>query len=472
MESAGMPYKNEYADKTSHIDIINNPEVQRFIDSCEFMIVPSDDEGQKIKEWFSDVPANSDTLPENIIAVDGSYYESSVDNKLPSTKIGYVKIGSLLIDRRQFRDLRVMNNRFVDPFRVAKMQDNNSAMTFPMPSANLIIKGKKNVRDSFRYAMDKHLHEHRTIKDNPGTSLRSTLFYLAALRTGELGTGDPSIIKIHKCPSCQERGVEVYNKEEEQYCPKCHQPIYPSDCLRIWEEVVDYQSNATGLSRFMNVLEHIIPAHYIRIIQEYNKESYVNILSNIAFFIDGPLAIFGTAAWLHAAIMKYLHSVNSEMKKKTQKGIIIIGLQKTGQVVDHVNCIDKYIPANKIFAISDDYRYKYISPNNEPSNNGFGYETYYGQDFILKTDTRRNFIFSIPYPFSTKALQGVSNFREEKVKYENYEELCKVIELIKFFECDLYENAVVPVALAHKYTAISLKPGSKALDLFFSNKFK
>jgi hypothetical protein len=167
-------------------------------------------------ELFVDVPVCEDKLPEKIISVDGSYYEASVENKIPSTKIGYVKIGSLLIDRGQFSNLRVLDNRFVDPFKVAKMQDCNSPITFPLPSSNIVLKGKNNVRDSFRHAMDKHLLEYRTIKDNPNSSLRSTLFLLASLRTGELGTDDPTKLRIHKCPSCEQKEIEVLDIQEEQ----------------------------------------------------------------------------------------------------------------------------------------------------------------------------------------------------------------------------------------------------------------
>jgi len=467
-----MPYKYEYADKTSHFDIVNNPEILKFIEECSFIIEPSEEEGKKMSELFIDVPQNNDTLPEKIIAIDGSYYEASVHSRIPSTKVGYVKIGSLLIDRSQYRDLRVLNNRFVDPFLVAKMQDNNSPMTFPFPSSNIVLKGKKNVRDSFRYAMDKHLLEHRTIKDRPDSSLRTTLFHLASLRTGELGTNDSSKLKIHKCPSCEQEQIELYDIPEEQYCPNCKSPVYPSDCLRIWEEVTDYQSNSAALSRFMNVIEHIIPVHYIRIVREYYAESFANILSNLAFFIDGPLAIFGTAAWIHASILRYFNRINCDMKKYRKNSILLIGIQKAGHVVEYFNIIENHIGNNRIFSITDDYRYKYITPNSEPSNNGFGYETYYGQDFLLKTESGRVFVFALPYPFSSKADQNTKCFSTEKTKYSNYDCLGKAVQLIKDFECDLYENAVVPIALAHKYTAISLEPGAKVLDLLSQTSIK
>lgn len=51
------------------------------------------------------------------------------------------------------------------------------------------------------------------------------------------------------------------------------------------------------------------------------------------------------------------------------------------------------------------------------------------------------------------------------MKFENYPQLALAIKLINHLESDLYKNAVVPIALAHKYTAISLEPGGKVLDL-------
>jgi hypothetical protein len=43
--------------------------------------------------------------------------------------------------------------------------------------------------------------------------------------------------------------------------------------------------------------------------------------------------------------------------------------------------------------------------------------------------------------------------------------LAKAFSLIRYFEFDLYENAVVPIALAHRHASISLVPGGKVLDL-------
>jgi hypothetical protein len=136
-------------------------------------------------------------------------------------------------------------------------------------------------------------------------------------------------------------------------------------------------------------------------------------------------------------------------------------LQKTEQVVDHVSLIERFIQDNRIFAIKDDYRYRYIIPGRDPSQSGFGAETYYGQDFIFKTNSGRSFVFALPYPFDVK---DSNLFHQNKIEIQRYTNLSRAISLINHFECDLYENALIPIALANKYTAISLMPGGKVLD--------
>src|SRR5581483_4222631 len=197
-----MPYEHEFANKSAHFDIVKNPEVARFLDGCSFLKPPSDEESQKLAARFTVPPGFDATLlPDRVIAVDGSLHESSINDKLPSTKIGYVKIGSVLIDMSRYGALRVDGGRFVDPFRVAEIENSNSPLTFSLPSANIRTHGKKSVRDSFRAVIDEHLYSTRTrfVESDAKTSLRTTLFHLAAERSGVLGTGAPEKLRLHKC---------------------------------------------------------------------------------------------------------------------------------------------------------------------------------------------------------------------------------------------------------------------------------
>ena len=167
---------------------------------------------------------------------------------------------------------------------------------------------------------------------------------------------------------------------------------------------------------------------------------------------------------MHRVIRIYFGRLNRKLMNKNKLPMLIVGLQKSGQVVDHVNLLNRFLPENVLFAIDDDYRYTYIYANRSPSGQGFGFETYYGQDFIFKTPTGRTFVFALPYPFSTKEPPG-KDFVKEKVRWENYPQLSSAIRLIEHLESDLYKNAVVPIALAHRYTAISLRSGGRVLDL-------
>ncbi len=456
-----MPYQNEFARKTTHFDFIKNPEIQEFLDHCEYLTPPSEKEARELTKGFQKPPRPSAIeLPQLVLATDGSYHESALNDRIPSTRIGYIKIGAVLFSLGEFANLH--EGRFVDPFKVAALQDNNTSLTFVLPSANVRLAGHASVRDSFRAALDEQLLSEKTRFDpkNFHTSLRSTLFHLASRRPGALGTGNPFRLKLHKCPTCGKGSIELEDKLEQQFCPYCGAPVYPSDCLRLWEEMHDYQSNGTALSRLMMILEHLIPVHYMRFIQQ---KAFL-ALTRLAFFIDGPLAIFGNAAWLHRSIMIYLYEVNGKLRKRGMPPLLIIGLQKSGQIVDFVQILDRFVPPDSLFAIDDDYRYKYILASREPSRLGFGFETYYGQDFIFKTREGKIFVFGLPYPYPSKEEPG-SNFIHEKTEWHRYTNLPVAVRLIEHLQTELYRDAVIPIALAHRYTAISLSPGGRVLDL-------
>ncbi len=458
-----MPYQGELANKASHFDLIQDPEIKNFLYECDYLQEPSEEQGNDRTSNFTPIP-NSDRVkfPEQIIAIDGSPYCSRISDRLPSTEVGYVKISSVLIDLNDFSGLKV--GKYVDPFKVAKLLDSSDSLKFILPSENICWNGENSVGDSFRAAIDRHLYSEKTRFDpnNPKTSLRTTLFHLASRRPSDMGTGDINKLRIHKCPNkeedCKQENIEVFDIPDRQYCPQCGIEVYPSDCLRLWEEINEWQSNESVIKRFMGIVEHLLPIHYVHNL----AENSLSALASTAFFLDRPLGIFGTSAWLHKPILSYLAEVNYRLAAINQPPVLIIGLQKKGQVVDYTGLIDRFIKPNTIFAIDDDYRYKYIVPGRKPSKGGFGSETYYGQDFIYKTSNKRTFIFALPYPFANK---DSLNFGQEKIKLDNYQNLPLALALINKFECDLYENAVIPIALANQYAAISLVPGGKVLDV-------
>ena len=459
-----MPYEKEIANKTSHIDIVKNPDVQDFLKRCHKIDYPEDKEKKTISQIFSNPWKSHFKKPQNIISIDGSLYESSITEKFPSRKIGFIKIGVVLLKCELLENIR-QDAPFIDPFEVAKFKENNESYTLILPSANIVYDNCEDVQESFRRALDEQFDKFRSEKNNPDSSLRMTLFKLASFSEGS----SSEMIKLSKCPCCEKYENIVVSYAEIKSkgyssCPHCGKPLYVTDILRVWEQVEGMISNISAMTRTMNVVERLIAIHYIRTIVEKSPESYTEALENICFFIDGPLAIFGEPAKLHSCIMKYLEKINIEMRKHGKTDILMMGIQKSGAVNDFFENIKEFVPNNSIYSLTDDYRDKYINFEKKPkSSNTYGAETYFGQDFLYKSKSGKVFVFNAPYPWLSKS--SVQNFSLEKANIMNYKNIEVYTNLLNDFECELFENSLIPTVLAHKYTAISLAPGSKVLDL-------
>ncbi len=457
-----MPYDGERASKVSHFDIVRNPDVQKFLAECSVIRVPSPEEATRIVSLFSDFVADENaSLPKSVLAIDGSLHEAQRDRQFPSTRVGYLKIGLMLVSLDEFSSLRPPGEFFVDPFRLARLQNQADSLTFTLPSSNVKLKDCATVRESFRIQLNRELDAEKTCPGGDRDhSLLKMLILLASQREGPLRTGNPNQVKLHKCPACgfdDSPLVVVYGVDNR--CSSCSAPVYPADCLRLWEAVSEYGGNIEPLTRAMNYVEHLSLAQHIRYLTQRSPEA----LSNLCFFVDGPLAFFGNAAWIHAQMMSLIFDAQENLKAKGLPGFLVIGLQKSGQVVEHAQSLERILPLGKYAAIGDDYRGNYIAQRPEGWEKTFGHETYYGQDFIFKTDTGQTFVFALPYPMRSK--EPISEFRVAKSNCGLYHGLNTALHLIRHFELDLYQNAVIPIALAHRHASISLVPGGRVLDL-------
>jgi len=214
----------------------------------------------------------------------------------------------------------------------------------------------------------------------------------------------------------------------------------------------------------MPVCEHLM---LVRNVHQMSKDD-PEALGHTAFIVDGPLAVSGLwTQWFHRPIMKFLYQTHSAIQAKGLTPPLIVGLSKTGKLVDHAMFIGWYVPGNKVVADSDDYRARYVGGNIPKSYGGFGANNYYGQSFIYITATVAVYVFDLPYPFSSK--DASSNFRHEKSEAHRYSQFGSAVALIDYYRSDEFEHAVVPVVLAHKFTAISAGPGGAMIDALVSS---
>lgn len=445
-----MPYPRETAGKGGHADFVRNPDVQSFLASCDYLREPSDDEAKNLASRFTRAPMG-DKLPRYVVASDASKSDAPINDKLPSTQVGFLKVSHVLIDMQKYAHLVDPVNRFVDPFKVADMHRSASPITFTMPGSNIRYRGIDNVKDGFRRALFDQLTIDRSESQN-GQVLARVLVTL-----------NDNSLTLPNCPRCHASLGSTFGRDLLiKTCSVCGAEVYATDFLRLHEGISDFGDNASAMTRMMNAMEHLMLAAFIIQVFECQPQA----LSDIAFVMDGPLALFGEPAKLHPRLQKLIFRVNERLAQMGLQPMLVLGLQKTGGVMDHARLLEKFLPDGVLRVIDDEYRNQYITGGDSPAAN-FGNETYYGQDFLFKTERGRIFNFAIPYPFEDKTFGGGGKgFAHAKSDLTHYGSLIeRACDLIRHFEMDLYDNALVPVALAHRHASISLMPGGKVLDL-------
>lgn len=442
-----MPYDGQQASKRGHIDIVKNPDVDKFLSACSYLTQPGDQAAATIVGQYLPAP-KCDSLPSLVIASDGSAYSEPIDKNFPSTQVGYVKTSFMAFDMADYNGLVAQGSPFVDPFAAASMHNRARAVTFTLPGSNVRYQNKS-VQDGFRLAVYEQLSDNRTRLRDSGFCVKDMLYRLEG---GE--------IVIEKCPACGAANSHLFkNGADVVACPGCKESIYVTDALRIHEQISDQGDNSSAITRFMNAVEHLQLATLVEAMAENN----LSAVSDAAIMLDGPLALFGQPAKFHASIQAFYHRLFERCAQAGLPPPLVIGLQKDGMVMEHARSLSPHLKNGTYCAISDDYRAEFIN-GIAPLTENFGHETYYGQDFIYKTDSGRIFDVCLAYPFASK--QNRKQFATDKSDPKNYERwLARAFALIRHLEFDLYENAVVPVALAHRHASISLSPGGTLLDV-------
>jgi hypothetical protein len=471
-----MPYAGQSAGKTGHDDLLRNPEIDRFLSACDHMREPSQEELGSIAAGFAPAPTGEGhPLPAVVVASDGSRYEASLSRLYPSTRVGYVKVSSLGVEVDAYIRLAGDASRLLDPFAVNRLQENATALSLALPSTNLRYGDGETVADGFRCRLDEVFRGEATRTGRRRERLIDTLYALAirSEKNGRVLEDGRPAVAVRACPRCRlepKGGFVVPADAASVTCPgeagrPCGAVIYATDALRLHEAFTDLGSNEETLTRVMNAVEHILLAHYIRVAADDNLAG----LSEVCFMLDGPLALFGMPAWLSRPMLRLIDEVRERQRAVGLRPFLLIGLQKQGQLAEHLGLIGRYLAPNTVLAVSDDYRGRYIKQT-DPSAN-FGDETYYGQDFIFHTERCNTFAVELPYPWAEKRLGGgpppgpERAFKAAKADLTNYPDLGRALDVVRLFESDLFRGSIVPVLLAHRHASISLVPGGQVLDI-------
>lgn len=159
-------------------------------------------------------------------------------------------------------------------------------MSAVLPGPNVV--GKKLGEDTPKKFFRSTIREELNFKLDPEhESLLETFLAITRDHVGE--------DKKFQCPleDCEHRISRPW--EDTVCCCNDREQLYPTDSLRTHERFYDNSSSEQAFTAFRMVTEHLLMVNILRYFHQNHPPQWFD---EIAFIMDGPLAIFGMPAWL------------------------------------------------------------------------------------------------------------------------------------------------------------------------------
>lgn len=428
----------ELASKNSHSNIIHDETVKEFLNKCT---LPALGEGVVFEAATLVEPKTPSSNPiEHIIAIDGGFQDIFVRDEFPSARIAFFQIGALMF---RLSDLEGLDTKaFIEPEDMAKLQQ-MERFKFTFPTKNVVMQGEDGYKATARKAVI-DFFEQPVDKTNLSNTLKWFIFE-------EYSSTPLEVWTLAGCPydDCGARNLplkrSLISPGFTWQCALCERDIHITDTFR-FHEVIDNEVGGSGiLSYLVTLIEHIFLIHLIKIMLDTKPA----LLEKVLFVKDGPLAFFGQTANMH-----------KPMKKLTvylldNHNLYLVGLEKSGTFPEHALEIQSKLKNGQLLLPSNRYIYQYIVPGKADDSKPYGSTTYYGQKCIYRAPDGRIYVPIMPT-------------RETLVqpKADDIPNLEVILHNLSKLKCDLYENALIPVALANKLVSLSDHPSAQLLQRF------
>lgn len=425
----------EQASKSAHGYVVRDDEVQKFLKRCALPRAAS--EVELGEHTLVDVKATGANPIRHIVAVDSGYTEVPVQTRFPSSTVCFFQFGVLSFSVADLEGLE--KQAFIDPEDMAKLK-RIERLKLALPVRNVALKEELSVTASVRATLYEFF-----AREMDGTSLLESLRWFLF---EEYGTPCGEYV-LASCPECAERSVALSKAEVTPSgrvpCPKCGKLLYLTDVFRL-HEAIDDDIGAGGILGYVTtLLEQIILMHFVRLLLSQRPA----LLKEILFIKDGPLAFFGQTANMHAkmrSLVKFLLE---------KQNVFMAGLEKSGAFVEHAAEVAAAMADGSALILDNDYIYRYIIPGKADATSPYGRTTYYGAKIIFKSRHGGVYVVTVPTT-EPLAKPGKKDLRNLDVVLTNIEKL----------RCDMYDDALIPVALVNKLVSLANHPSSKILQRF------
>lgn len=133
----------------------------------------------------------------------------------------------------------------------------------------------------------------------------------------------------------------------------------------------------------------------------------------------------------------------------------VAGLEKSGPFVEHAMQIEDRLRPGSVLLLSNEYIYRYIVPGDPHGADPYGKNTYWGGKLIYKTLDGNVYVATVPTDDFHVAPQ-----------YNDFLNLTEVLAVLGELRCSMYDNALIPIALANRLVSLSEFPSTRILETF------
>lgn len=461
------PY--DHASRSSHHHIINNIEFRENLKNYQ---VPPNDDSKLLNNAIQKVEYTSSPI-EHIISIDGGFTEIPISNGYPAALLHFFQFGALCFKVEDLKNLQ--NKKHISPEDMQKLKE-ISRVELALGTRGTKRKDCLSLKDSFRKELYEFFVKNKLGEDN---NLLDTLKWFVFKQYKKTEREDKDKVWfLSSNPNMEENENGLYLKESEMKSDGTFKfdddTVYLTDIFRL-HEIIDEFSGATGtVSYVAGIIEHILAIHIIKNL--LNKSPA--FLSKVLFIMDRPTGWFGQTAICQQLMFELINWLLAK------HNIYLAGLEKSGAFVEYAMALQKrslsnekettddsasedsasedsdnskegFFPAQSILLLNDTIIYKYISAGKEDPKRPYASTSYYGHKVIFKSRLGRIHIVSVP----VKELK-------KNPSIEDLPNLKTILGLIDFLHCDMYDNALLPVALVNKLVSLSAHPSSKILKNF------
>lgn len=432
-----MPYQaskrlpGERASKLGHLDVLKSPLVQQLV--------------QKFEEQDpSDLPPFTGWQPfpplgkplDIIFAVDGSW-QPITDERPPYKSIAFIKTALVNLDQV---GLSQIDKETPHPFAIRDLMSKSAAYhATALPLRHLYADGIS-VYNAVRQVI------YESVKDE---SLQGEIMETFKWLVYEKWSNNPRPLPPFECPHCESKNATLPIDAEKGNCPSCGNELFITDMLGFHLEMVEEAASDSVATAYMIIHETLLLFTGIRHFWETSKD----VLSRCLFIKDGPLQIRAQYSKLVNPIRNFLLHANEQGHP-----INLIGQEKTGTFVDHLNLISRNAPAGNLFIPDHLYICEQIQ-HRPPNGAPYGRDTNYGAKVFVTANERCRLVLNVPVKTPMGTFIANPSI-DQLVNIEN------ILATLPSLLSSRHENALLPIELANSVASLSTYPSAQVLRLF------